>query len=401
MPVNRKRLLEDLRTLATFGKCGTGVDRTAFSGEDVAARLWLRERMQAAGLETAIDGYGNVFGRMPGRARAVLLGSHTDTVPKGGWLDGALGVICALEVARCIAESGTDGIGADAVSFQDEEGTFMALLGSRAFCGENVGNDIAKAKNAAGVPLSDAIRTAAFPIAGRAALDPSRHVAYFEAHIEQGPRLEAQGIKIGVVTAIVGIRSFRIAFTGRADHAGTTPMGMRSDAGAAAMAFANAVDQRYRAAAGPDTVWNLGVCTFLPGANNVVPAEAQLGFQFRDVTVARLDAMEHILHEEVARAATAAGAGSTVTKVLETVPTPMDAALQGHLEAAARAQGVSLMKLPSGAGHDAITLSRYLPSAMLFVPSIGGRSHHVSENTSDDDIVTGADVLLDAVRRCA
>src|SRR5262245_59138638 len=139
MPLDRQRLLRDLRELAGFGKLGTGVDRTAFSAEDMRARKWLAERMRATGLDATIDSAGNVYGRMPGASRAILIGSHTDTVPKGGWLDGSLGVIYGLEVARCVAERGIgNGVGIDVVSFQDEEGTFLALYGSRSFCGESV-----------------------------------------------------------------------------------------------------------------------------------------------------------------------------------------------------------------------------------------------------------------------
>lgn len=398
MPVDRQRLIRDLRELASIGKFETGVDRTAFSADDMRARAWLAGRMREAGLAATIDNAGNVLGRMERYERAVLIGSHTDTVPKGGWLDGALGVIYGLEIARCVAErGGINGAGVDVISFQDEEGTFFAFYGSRAFCGEDVAKEAAAARDRNGRMLSDALREAGVLANAPVRLDRKRHIAYLEAHIEQGPRLESSGDRIGVVTAIVGIRSFRIVFTGRADHAGTTPMALRSDSGAAAIEFGARMAERFRVAAGPDTVWNIGGCTFKPGATNVVPAEAELGFQFRDTSLPAMEKLEPIVHEIAHGAAERYRAKVEVTRVLATEPTPMDGELQRTLATASAKLGAARQSLPSGAGHDALVMARYVPSAMLFVPSIGGRSHHISENTSDEDIETGANVLLEAV----
>lgn len=400
MPVNANRLLSDLRHLASFGRFETGVDRVAYSPQDIAARVWLADRLGEAGLDPVIDNVGNVYAQARNVRHAVLIGSHTDTVPKGGWLDGSLGVIYGLEIARCIAESGLGGrCGVDVISFQDEEGTYSSLFGSRSFCGEDVSRERAEATCRDGVRLIDAIETAGISTNPPTRLDPDRHLAYFEAHIEQGPRLEAAGEGVGVVTGIVGIRSFRIVFEGRADHAGTTPMDMRSDAGAAAVAFAARIAEGFRAASAPDTVWNLGVCTLAPGAVNVVPAEATLDFQFRDESTERLDRMEAMLHAIARDAAAAARTSVRVSRVLATEPTAMDPSLGRLIADSARELGVAHRAMPSGAGHDALVTARRIPSAMLFVPSIGGRSHHVSEDTSEADIVTGANVLLAAVEK--
>lgn len=399
MQIKPDRLLADLRELASIGKFETGVHRPAFSRDDIAAREWLRGKMAAAGLDAVLDRYGNVYGRMASASRAVLLGSHSDTVPYGGWLDGSLGVIYGLEIARSVAESGTPrDIGVDAVSFQDEEGTFLALLGSRAFCGEDVTGDIAAAKDRDGRSLAAAMREAGH---GRsvASLDRARHLAYLEAHIEQGPRLENSGEKIGMVTAIVGIRTFRMLFTGRADHAGTTPMDMRRDAGAAALRFGALLTDRLRAEGSAETVWNVGSVTFKPGASNVVPSEAKLVFQFRAASVATLDSLEELVRRIAAECAQAFDAGLEIERLLATQPAAMDPALAATIREAADALGTAAVAMPSGAGHDAMVLARHVPTAMLFVPSIGGRSHHVSENTSDADIVLGAQVMLGAVER--
>ncbi len=395
MHVNGQRLIADLRTLASIGQYQTGVDRTAFSTQDIQAREWLRDRMREAGLEAMIDNAGNVYGRTPGVKRAILIGSHTDTVPRGGWLDGSLGVIYGLEIARCRLENGAAReTGVDVVSFQDEEGTYLALFGSRSFCGEQDAASAAAARNRDGALLTDALGLAGIDNNPPARLDPSRHVAFLEAHIEQGPRLEATGLRIGIVTAIVGIRSFRILFSGRADHAGTTPMDMRSDAGAAAADFSVAIAEAFRQIRGPHSVWNIGASTYRPGAVNVVPAEAELAFQFRDDAADRMAQMEQLVREVSSAAAGRHGAQCTLTPTLATDPTPMDPELTTAIESAARRLQAPHMSLPSGAGHDALVLARHIPSAMLFVPSIGGRSHHISEDTSEEDIILGANVLL-------
>jgi N-carbamoyl-L-amino-acid hydrolase len=399
MPINAERLLRDLRDLAKIGQYETGVHRPAFSRDDMAARAWTRDRLSEIGLDAGIDAIGNVYGRMKGVEQAVLVGSHTDSVPYGGWLDGALGVVYALEIARCVAEQGARRIGVDVVSFQDEEGTFLGFVGSSLFCGEDVSAAMAVAKSKDGQTLADAI--AAAGLSGRVTpqIDPRRHQAYFEAHIEQGPRLEAGKIDIGVVTAIVGIKTFRLVFSGQANHAGTTPMNMRRDAGAAALHFGVAVGEKLRARSGPDTVWNIGSIKFEPGAANVVPGRAELVVQARDTAPDVLAAVGPIVRATAEECAAHFKVEVAIEPMLDIQPAAMAPALIELIGGAAADCGASHVALPSGAGHDAMVLSRHIPSAMLFVPSIGGRSHHVSENTADADIVRGAEVLLRAVER--
>jgi len=393
--------MADLRELASFGKYKTGVNRPAFSKEDVAARSWLRKKMSESGLAASTDKYGTVIGRNPKVTRAVLVGSHSDTVPNGGWLDGSLGVIYGLEIARCFAEQGASAVGADAISFQDEEGTFLALMGSRAFCGEDIAAEIASAKDKGGAALTEAIAKSGFGPGDTLRLDPARHVAYLESHIEQGPRLERAGQRIGIVSAIVGIRTFRFRFQGQADHAGTTPMTMRRDAGAAALQFGVRVSDAMTAAAGPDTVWNVGSMVFKPGASNVVPNEVELVFQFRDTSVAGMDAIEDRIRQSAEDCAAACNAKVEITRTLDIRPTAMASQLIHILDQAASELGEKPMSLPSGAGHDAMVLARYIPSAMLFVPSIGGRSHDIAEDTKEEDIVRGAEVMLRAAATIA
>jgi beta-ureidopropionase / N-carbamoyl-L-amino-acid hydrolase len=390
------RLLSDLRDLASIGKFQTGVDRVAFSAADIEARRWLVAKLQAAGLDASMDQVGNVLGRYPNVASAVLVGSHTDTVPKGGWLDGALGVVYGLEIARSAIEAGerlTTGI--DVVSFQDEEGTFLPFLGSRSFCADVTEAELAHCRSRDGTRLTQALATIAHE-APPLRLDVPHHLCFLEAHIEQGPRLEAAGRRIGVVSAIVGIRRFRIRTLGRADHAGTTPMAARSDAGAELITLAAWVGEEFSRLAGPDTVWNIGQIEFRPGAANVVPVEAELLLEFRDPRQDTLDAIESRLLERVS-APKGRSCKIEAEQLVRIPPTAMASDLRELIATAATAAGEQPLLMPSGAGHDAMVLARFIPAAMMFVPSIGGRSHDVTENTSDLDIVRGCEVLAAAV----
>ena len=279
--IDGRRLLADMRKLAEFGKVGTGVNRPAFSAADMEARAWLLEQMTDAGLDSELDGVGNVFGRSRADGPGVLIGSHSDSVPRGGWLDGAMGVLYGIEIARADSEN-ANRRAVDVVAFEDEEGSYLPLLGSRSFCDDLEINEINEARNTSGEPLVAAIANAGIAERPPVRFEDGRYRAYLEAHIEQGPRLEAEGPKIGIVTAIVGIRRFRVLFTGRADHAGTTPMTMRLDAGSSLIRTANKLIDVFERNAGPETVWNIGKATFEPGAANVVPNKAEFLFEFRD-----------------------------------------------------------------------------------------------------------------------
>jgi len=396
--INGDRLLADLRELASIGAYRTGVDRVALSAPDIEARRWLVEKLIGAGLDASMDRVGNVLGCAPDATKAVLIGSHTDTVPKGGWLDGALGVGYALEIARSAIEAGDKpAFGIDVISFEDEEGTYLPFLGSRSFFADLGEAEIAAARSKDGAALAAALE----PLAGAPPphrFDGRRQTCYLEAHIEQGPRMEAAGQRIGVVSALVGIRRFRLKSRGAANHAGTTPMAMRRDAGRALIEIATAVNAEFPHVGAPDTVWNIGNMIFRPGAANVVPDEGEMLLEFRDIDAGVMDRLEARLLALVAQAnrGPAAIEIETTTRV---PPTALADDLGAAIAAAAEARGETPVHLPSGAGHDAMVAARFVPSAMMFVPSIGGISHDVRENTSDTDIVFGCEVLADAVER--
>jgi beta-ureidopropionase / N-carbamoyl-L-amino-acid hydrolase len=396
--INAARLIAHLRELATIGKFGTGVDRVALSPADIEARRWLMERMCEAGLAAQMDSVGNVYGRYPNADRAVLIGSHTDTVPKGGWLDGALGVVYGLEIARATIEAGgVSRVGVDVVAFQDEEGSFLPCLGSRSFCRDVTDMEIQAAKSKDGTPLTEALAVLRNegPLIRR---DLKRVLCYLEAHIEQGPRLESLGRRIGVVTGLVGIRRFRIRSQGQADHAGTTPMPMRKDAGMALFRLGTRIADEFPRLGGPDTVWNIGNITLRPGAANVVPGEAEMTLEFRDTDPVTLDRLEQNVLARVAEA-NSGQVSLHAEATARIAPTSMAEHLAQAIAAAASEHGEEPVFMPSGAGHDAIVLGRFMPAGMLFVPSIGGRSHDIAEDTSEADIALGCEVLAAAVAK--
>lgn len=398
MKVDADRFLSDLHALRSFGASGVGkgVVRPAFSDADVTARRWLADRYREAGLSVEVDAMGNVFGLADGHS--LLLGSHSDSQPEGGWLDGALGVIAALEVARAAREAG--GPAVSAVSFQDEEGRFGGLTGSSVWSGASALADVDAVTDHGGLPLSDARQALGDMVTGD--VDPGRFSGFIELHIEQGLTLDASGEKIGVVDAIVGVRQIPITFTGQQNHAGTTQMHLRRDAFQAVSAFNTLLNDRLRNVVTPTTVWTIGQLDLYPNASSIVPGRAAFSMQWRDGDADRLGRMETIVRETAAEVAEAAGLEVTFGPMWELEPVAMDARLRGALEAAATDVAPGKWRvMPSGALHDATNVARLMPVAMMFVPSIGGISHAFEEDTAEDDLVAGLEVLAAAVGRLA
>jgi N-carbamoyl-L-amino-acid hydrolase len=398
--INPQRLMDDLKHLRTIGKYDTGVVRPALSTKDMEARQWLLDRMGQAGLKASMDGVGNVFGRSPNPGRGVLIGSHTDTQPQGGWLDGSLGVIYGLEIARSCAENPrTAHLTVDVASWSDEEGTYMSMLGSRSFCDILNLEDVEKAQNhQTAQPLLVALKQAGLAKIPTVKLDSDRYSAYLEAHVEQGPHLDAQGELLGVVTAIVGIRTFRLTFKGQQNHAGTTPMAYRKDAGTALMELVHVINREFPTLAGPRTVWTVGYVQFKPGSPSVIPGHAELLLQFRDTDELILDALESKTERIVQEAHQQGPVEVDLAAVSPRCePAAMDATIQEYLAAAAEMNAPGKwIRMPSGAGHDAQILTRRLPAGMLFIPSIGGISHDIAEDTAEEDIVSGCRTLASA-----
>ena len=395
------RVLADLNALRAIGSYKTGVHKPTFSEPHVRSLEWLAARLPEAGLSATIDGIGNVLGRSDKAGPKLLAGSHLESQNYAGWLDGPLGVVYALEAARVLNTDASVKGAVEVASWCDEEGHFGSFLGSRSFVGGVSEADIDAARDrSSDRTMREALASAGLAGRARVAAEPGRHIGYFEAHIEQGQRLETSGLKIGIVTSIVGIWQYRITFTGEQNHAGTTRMEIRKDAGLALAKFCVAIDEAFPGICGPRTVWTTGRITLDPGAPSIIPGHAEMLFQMRDDDVAVIERLEARLRS-MADDFTARGpVAVTVERIRTGAPALMNADFQDAIEAASvTLAGGKSQRMPSGAGHDAQVLATIMPSAMLFVPSIGGISHHWTENTADEDIVTGAEVFVETCAR--
>ncbi len=393
LALNPERFLSDLHDLRAFGASGVGkgVVRPAYSDADMAARDWLASRMAEAGLTPRFDAMSNVFGLAEGPS--LLLGSHSDSQPQGGWLDGALGVVAALEVARASLEAGGPAI--SVVSFQDEEGRYGVTTGSNVWSG---GLSLAEADalvDHEGVALADARRVVGDRVG--ASVDPAQFTGFVELHIEQGATLDTAGEQIGVVTDIVGIRDRVITLTGQQNHAGTTAMALRRDAFQGLVAFSSRLNERLRNVVTPSSVWTIGHVSVAPNASSIVPGQVRFSMQWRDGSVDRLARMETVIEETLAEVAAEMALGVEMGPLLGLEPVAMDADLRARLEAGAEVVAPGKWRrMPSGALHDATNVARVMPVAMLFVPSIGGISHAFEEDTDEADLVAGLRVLAHA-----
>lgn len=398
---NGDRVLSDLNALRAIGAYKTGVHRPTFSDAHMRSLRWLADRLPDALLTPTIDGIGNVIGTSTKPGPKLLAGSHLESQNFAGWLDGPLGVVYALEAARVLNPDPSVNGAIEVAAWCDEEGHFGQFIGSRSYVGALSDAEIDNAKDrTSGRPMRDALRALELADLPRARTERGRHIGYLEAHIEQGDLLEGGGLCIGIVTSIVGIWQYRITFTGEQNHAGTTRMSIRKDAGLALARFCVAIDDLFPGMCGPRTVWTTGRITLDPGAPSIIPGRAEMLFQIRDDdqhVIARLESQLRSMAAEI----TAVGGCTVAVERLRTgAPATMNPSFQQAIEAAAEVfAGGKSMRMPSGAGHDAQVLATVMPAGMMFVPSIGGISHHWTENTADADIVTGAQVFVDACRR--
>lgn len=390
-----------LARCATLGEISEEPDRLtrrvatpalAKAGEVVAR--W----MEDAGMTTRRDAVGNVIGRHGGGERPLVLGSHLDTVPNAGTFDGPLGIVAAIAVVERLAAGGPQpSCPVEVVAFADEEGTRFgtSYLGSAAYVGafEPAWLDHVDGE---GITLRDAIRAlGGEPESALEASAPGLS-GYLEIHIEQGPVLEREGLPVGVVTAIAGQTRARIVLTGEAGHAGTLPMDARHDALAAAAEAVLAVERHGRAE--PGLVATVGALALSPNVGNVVAGEVRMLLDMRhaDDGVRRRAAEE--VRADVEGIAAARGVDATWTTRYDTPAAVLDATLRGRLVDALQMQGIPVRDLVSGAGHDAVVLSRICPAAMLFVRCAGGISHDPRESVSEQDVAVALDVLEHAVR---
>jgi len=405
MPDNRSqfdgaRVLADLNTLRSIGAYKTGVHKPTFSEPHMRSLEWLARRLPEAGLSAAIDGIGNLLGTSTKAGPKLLAGSHLESQNFAGWLDGPLGVVYALEAARVINPDPNVNGAVEVAAWCDEEGHFGSFLGSRSYVGDVTEADIDAARDSSGRTMRQALSDVGLAGRARAKAERGRHIGYLEAHIEQGLALESSGLKIGVVTSIVGIWQYRITFSGEQNHAGTTRMADRRDAGLALVRFGVAIDDRLPALCSPRTVWTTGRITLDPGAPSIIPGRAEMLFQMRDDDPAVIARLEDLLQSMAAEVNAQGPCSVAIERIRTGAPAMMSAGFQQAIEAASLdfASGRSV-RMHSAAGHDAQILATIMPAGMMFVPSIGGISHHWSENTDDADIVTGAHVYVETCRR--
>jgi beta-ureidopropionase / N-carbamoyl-L-amino-acid hydrolase len=395
------RVLADLNALRGIGSYKTGVHKPTFSEAHMRSLQWLVQPLPEAGLAGAIDGIGNVLGTSSKAGPKLLAGSHLESQNFAGWLDGPLGVVYALEAARVInSDPDIDGA-VEVAAWCDEEGHFGHFLGSRSYVGALTDDDIDAARDRnSDRTMRQALAEVGLAGRPRARAERGRHIGYLEAHIEQGKTLESGGLAIGVVTSIIGIWQYRISFSGEQNHAGTTRMEVRRDAGLALARFCVDIDDRFPGHSGPRTVWTTGRITLDPGAPSIIPGRAEMLFQIRDDDPRVIERLEDLLQSMAAEVGAQGRCHVAVERLRTGAPAMMDATFQQTIEAASLAfAGGRSIRMPSGAGHDAQVLATIMPAGMLFVPSIGGISHHWSENTDDPDIVMGAQVFVETCRR--
>lgn len=387
-----------------------GVVRPAMTAEDVEARHWLMDRAAEAGLEPSMDRLGNTIAKGSAQgAPRLLAGSHSDTQPTGGWLDGALGVIYALEAARALRDAGGPSA-IDVINFQDEEGRFGSLVGSSVYCGGEPPWD-ALSLAPTSVAKAETMAEAAAAHSQLENLDIFRlqredYFGFLEAHIEQGRRLERLGQSVAAVDSIVGMRQFNLTIEGQQNHAGSTAMEDRADAGAAAFSFATALPLAFRETVGEGSsaVWTIGKLQLEPGAASIIPGKATLVVQFRDPEESTLDRMEAVLRglvQSLAAASPESGVSFMLAEDRDKVRAiPMNSTMVKHVQEAAEEELPGMWQtMHSGAIHDAGMMASRMPAVMLFVPSINGVSHDFTEDTHEHDIVAGAQVYAKAAAR--
>lgn len=411
MPVsiNFPRLKQDILDLAKIGLNpeDRGLYRMAFTDADMQAKDWLLHELEEIKAAAQLDGAGNVCGRLPcpnhPEASAILIGSHTDTVPRAGMLDGTLGVLCGLEVLRILHENEiTLDRPIELISFSDEEGRFGGMLGSQAFAGMATPETM-HATDLDGKPLSVVMESQGLnPMAIlEARRDPDTLAAYLELYIEQGPVLDRSPASIGIVESITGLRKWLVRFRGEANHAGTTPMDMRKDAFMGLADFAHELPRILDENGAVNSRATIGSAQIVPGAANTVPGEVEFSLDLRDTSADQIEDLT--LAVSRALQAIARRRGLTVDFELqsELSPASCDAEILRILEQCARELDLPYLTMPSGAAHDAQIMAAITPTAMIFVPSKDGVSHTPAEWTDWTDIENGANLLLHTVLKLA
>lgn len=396
--VDGARLNGWLARFDAIGRTPGGINRVAYSDADLAGRAFTLDLFREAGLTPRIDTAGNIYGRLPGTdasLKPILIGSHVDSVTDGGNFDGPVGSFGAIEVARTLRALNVRlRHPVDVVVWSNEEG---GTIGSKCTIGHITAADLDKVARS-GKTIREGIGLVGGNVArlSEAVLKPGDLHCYIELHIEQGGLLEKAQLQIGVVEGIVGLRWFEITITGFSNHAGTTPMDQRQDAMLAAAKFTVAVNDAVRAVPGR-TVATVGRVNVTPNTTNVIPGQVVMTVDLRDLDAGKLAHFTELLERLGREIGEATRTRFAFSRLVDSDPALSDPRVMSWVEGAAASLGLSRQRMPSGAGHDAQEISRIAPMAMIFVPSVGGISHSPREFTKAEDVVNGANVLLNSV----
>ncbi|HJZ29573.1 MAG TPA: Zn-dependent hydrolase [Hyphomicrobiaceae bacterium] len=398
--IDPERLWSTLMETAAIGATPKGgINRQTLTPEDAAVRSWFQRATEALGCSVTVDEVGNMLALRPGRRpdlAPIALGSHLDTQPTGGKFDGNLGVLGALEALTTLVNAGYEtNAPILIVNWTNEEGARFApaMLGSGVFAGTYSRAEADAVTDSGGVRFGDALEAIGWR--GQAKSGAIKLSAYLELHIEQGPILEAEQKRIGVVTGVQGVRWYELTLKGRESHAGTTPMPRRADALAASARLIGDV-RAIALAYAPTAVGTVGQMDVKPNSPNVVPGEVRMTVDLRHHDDATLAAMESQMYRAVDRVSGEEQVAIQVRKLHDLAAIKFHPECIAAVRAAAQALGLSERDIISGAGHDAVHMSRITPSAMIFVPCKDGLSHNEAESSSREECAAGAQVLLEA-----
>jgi len=405
--VNIERLKNDIESLAAVGRTKEGgIYRMAFTDGDMAGRQWFKQRLAEAGLDVHEDSAGNICGRLDwdGKRPSVMTGSHLDTVPGAGHLDGALGVLVGLECLRRFKEEAVAlRFPLEVVAFSDEEGRFGGMLGSQAIAGSLTPEKIHQAIDLHGVSLIDAMKQQGYDAlqALYARRNPESIHSFLELHIEQGPILDQMGFSVGVVDAIAGLFKWDVTLSGTPNHAGTTPMHMRNDALQALAEFATQIQRVLDENGSERSVATIGRVELKPGAANVVPGKVEFSLEVRDTEQRVLDDLKGAFRRALSAIARRRDIMFEFSVLSEIEPVKCDVGLVNKLKEVAEELKIPSLQMASGAAHDTQIIASIARAAMVFVPSKEGRSHSAAEWTDIEHIEKGANVLLNTMLRIA
>ena len=400
--INLERVKQDIYDIGRFGYNAEdqGIYRQGFSDEDMRLRIWFMQKLEALNLDTRMDGAGNVIGRLGAPTdKALLIGSHLDSVPAGGMFDGVLGVVAGLECIRVCQENKIDlQYALEVIGTSEEEGRFGGMLGAQALTGNLKLDWLERAKDHSGELLRDAMAKCNLPyhLAMEAARDPDDLIGFLELHIEQGPVLEQTNNTIGVVEGISGVFKWLIKLIGKADHAGTAPMNLRSDAFLGVADFAHEISRIIDEEGTDKSRLTIGSLQLKPGFAHTVPGEVDFTLVGRDMSEEVMRNLADSCNKVLSSIARRHRLKFEYEQMSWLAPQPCSQDMMDLLERHSKEMGYKTLLMPSGAGHDCQFFTGITPTGLLFIPSVGGISHAPDEWSHWHDVEKGCNVLLGA-----